>query len=152
MRIASESRARKETLGGAITQPLRDVSLLREPASPVLAQAMAAPYALPASEVCPAIIREITELDAVLGPDLDKLTDQQEPSVAAELATSAIGDVVGLPFRGLVRRMSGAARHDKELADAVLAGMVRRGFLKGVAAPNQCFQETGQSIAAKTSS
>ena len=50
----------------------------------------------------------------------------------------AIRDAVGLPFRGVVRRLSGAEARDRELRAYVLAGIVRRAFLKGVAQAHDC--------------
>lgn len=111
---------------------------MRQTPPAVLAEAAAAPYALTSDAACDVIEAEIDELDRVLGPDLDRTGVDRESSIAIDLATSAIGDVIGLPFRGVVRRMSGAERRDQDLADAVLAGMVRRGFLRGAATSRSC--------------
>jgi hypothetical protein len=101
---SDETRSqRRDSIGGAISQPLRDVSLLREAPPPVLSRALADPYALPLQDLCAAIVGEIAELDAVLGPDLNAVETTVEPSITDDLAASAIGDVVKLPFRGVVR-------------------------------------------------
>jgi hypothetical protein len=39
---------------------------------------------------------------------------------------------MGLPFRGVVRRISGAHKRDQKREHAILAAIARRGFLKGV--------------------
>jgi hypothetical protein len=85
-------------------------------------------------------------LDEVLGPDVDA-----EP--AAELgrgdkAKSAMGNAAAgalqktvegaIPFRGWVRKLSGAERHSAEIADAIAAGTARRAFLKGIAFNKSC--------------
>ncbi|MGZ5182034.1 MAG: hypothetical protein ACXWC2_16235, partial [Ramlibacter sp.] len=43
-----------------------------------------------------------------------------------------------IPFRGWVRKLSGAERYSKKVAASITAGSVRRGFLKGFAASEHC--------------
>jgi len=43
-----------------------------------------------------------------------------------------------IPFRGWLRKLSGAERHSKQAQTAVLAGKVRRGYLRGIMASNSC--------------
>jgi hypothetical protein len=49
------------------------------------------------------------------------------------LVGGALRSALGLPMRGIVRWISGADRRAKVHARAVLAGIARRSFLKGVA-------------------
>lgn len=119
----------------AITQPFHDVGLVNRPVPAVLSAAMAAPYA-PPSRDCAALRSEIAALDLQLGDDVDR------PVVgglsATTLIAGALGGAIGLPYRGVIREISGAARRDRTAARAVLAGVARRGFLKGLALVWEC--------------
>ena len=46
------------------------------------------------------------------------------------VAQSVVGSFI--PFRGIIREISGANKHEDELQDAIVAGMMRRAFLKGM--------------------
>jgi len=43
-----------------------------------------------------------------------------------------------IPFRGWVRKLTGAERHDKLVANAIGAGRVRRAYLKGLGEARGC--------------
>ena len=43
-----------------------------------------------------------------------------------------------IPFRGWVRKLTGAERYSRKVAAAITAGSIRRAFLKGVAAADGC--------------
>lgn len=125
-----------DPIGGAVSQPFRDLSLIRDALPPRLADAAAAPYGLEAPMDCTKLAGEIAELDKLLGPDLDATAGK--PDHAGEFLSEAVRGALGLPFRGVIRRLSGAAERDRVKAHAVLAGMVRRGFLKGTARAMAC--------------
>jgi hypothetical protein len=109
---------------------MRDLSLLQDaPSSEVLLTAAAGPYVTDGLADCLTISRELAALDTVLGPDIDG--SSAAPDASAHLAAGVIGGVFGLPFRGVVRQLSGAQQREVTRQAAVLAGMVRRGFLKG---------------------
>ena len=117
-------------VGRTFGQPLRDLSVIREEAPPVLQRATVAPYDLARAADCPAITVELAALEAALGPDLSPGPIAGGVSVDG-LAADLIAGAISLPFRGIVRRVTGARARDQALKAAVLAGMVRRGFLKG---------------------
>jgi hypothetical protein len=119
------------TLVGAATQPLRDLNLVRPKVAQPLQDARAAPYAVADLGACETIGAEIADLDAVLGPDVDA-DAQKGPSMVKTLAASAVSGAVKLPFRGVVRRITGAEARDRVRDQSVAAGMARRAFLKGV--------------------
>ena len=48
----------------------------------------------------------------------------------------AAADVI--PFRGWVRRLTGAERYSREVAAAIAAGTIRRAYLKGLGAAAGC--------------
>lgn len=131
-------------VGDALTQPLRDLSILRRETPEVLQRAAIAPYADgPTLENgvldCPSVATEIASLDQALGDDLRGRTPEmglmaQAQSEAGNAIVDAVGDLVELPYRGVIRRITGAHRRDAELQGAVQAGLVRRAFLKGLSA------------------
>jgi hypothetical protein len=79
------------------------------------------PYSLAGLGKCAAIIREVEELDAVLGPDVNQRAQKSEAKKREETA----GRVAGNAER-------------RRYAVAVYAGTVRRGFLKGVGLERGC--------------
>ena len=121
----------------AIEQPLKDLSLVRLVAPDILLAAAVDPFR-PVRD-CGAIQVELGQLDAALGPDLGQpQTGKGAAGLLGEVVGGAIGGVVGLPFRGVVRKVSGAEARDQALERAVLSGMVRRGYLKGAAMALHC--------------
>lgn len=100
-----------------------------------------APYSLAGLKGCAALQQEVRELDAVLGPDVDekpaektreKKREETAGRVAATVAASAI------PMGGLLGEVTGANAERRRYAEAVYAGTVRRGFLKGVGLQRGC--------------
>lgn len=88
-----------------------------------------APYAAPEPRNCEEVARQLAELDAMLGPDVDALNGGGEDMVV-EWAKGAMRGLV--PYRGVVRFLTGASKKERALAAAVLAAAARRGYLKGV--------------------
>jgi len=43
-----------------------------------------------------------------------------------------------VPFRGWLRKLSGAELHSKKVAKAIAAGTIRRAFIKGIKSTKQC--------------
>ena len=134
-----QDQANDRRVRGAFEQPILDVSWMRENAPEILVRAAEAPYALTSPE-CGPVLEEVAALDAVLGPDVDALEEEEEDASAegAALLSGAIRGVIGLPYRSIVRRLSGAERRERALREAILAGMVRRAFLKGFANAAHC--------------
>lgn len=134
-------------LGDAVTAPLEDLNLKREPIPPVLTRAVANPYDLTNMTRCEPIAAEVGSLDDALGPDLDEPPPPDNRTRAqkgADMASNATLDAVRgastdiIPFRGWVRRLTGAQRHQKAVQDAIRAGQVRRAYLKGVGMRMNC--------------
>jgi hypothetical protein len=124
----------------AFEQPLRDVSWMRENPPEILIRAAENPYARSVPTDCLEVLSEIEALDLVLGPDLDRLAeeDSESDSDGNGMLSGAIGSLIGLPYRGVIRSISGAGKREKGLRKAILAGMVRRGFLKGLVLDAAC--------------
>jgi len=98
------------------------------------------PYSLAGMGKCAAIVREIGELDAVLGPDVNEQVDATRAKKREQTAGRVAGSVAGsiIPFRGLIGEVTGANAERRRYAAAVYAGTVRRGFLKGVGLERGC--------------
>ena len=131
----------------AATSPLSDLNLLQVAVPPVLVEARKQVYAVPVIHDCIALATEIHALDEALGPDLDVAVPADDKSLverggvlAGNAALDAIkGAAEGLiPYRSWVRKLSGAERASKAVAAAISAGMVRRGFLKGLLQAQTC--------------
>jgi hypothetical protein len=146
---AGDSRIR-----GAFEQPFRDLSVMRENPPDVLMHAAAAPYDLPGDGGCGANLNEIAALDSVLGPDLDAANrpPAQSSTDISALVSGAIGGVLGMPYRSIVRRLSGAEGREQIVRDAIFAGMVRRAFLKGVAHADNCTESLAPASASAAAS
>lgn len=111
------------------------------PTTPAALRAIvAAPYALPSPPDCAAMGREITDLDALLGPDVDVLADPKAGAGLDDWAARAVGSAVrgAIPYRWALRWITRASDRDKQLRLAILAGSARRGFLKGVSRTLPC--------------
>jgi hypothetical protein len=116
-------------------QPLKDLNVVQDQIPEALLKAKADPYARPLEASCHAVRVEIYELDYALGQDLDtdKAADESlSKKLANETYNLARGAVSGLiPYRGIVRRVTGAEKHARAINEALLAGAVRRSYLKG---------------------
>jgi hypothetical protein len=120
-------------------QPFRDIGWMREEPPEILKRAQAKPYELADGVACDELNAEVAALDFLLGPDVDAFDVNSESSGnAGNLAADAVGSFIGLPFRGIFRWLSGADQREKALADAILSGVARRAFLKGVAHKAGC--------------
>jgi hypothetical protein len=134
-------------VGQTMTAPLGDLNLVRAEIPPVLAAAQKGPYAVPEDWSCPALAAEIEELDAALGADLDTPVTAANPSLIERgvglVTDTAIGQVrsavsVVVPFRGWVRKLSGAERYSREVSASIAAGTIRRAYLKGLGRAENC--------------
>ena len=131
------------SFGTAVTSPLEDLNLKKTRVPDLLVRVQANPYDLEGLDHCEAIAGEIGRLEAVLGPDLDEAPPPGKPSTGAQVKSAAV-DVTAdrvhslIPFRGLLRRLTGAEHNAKALQDAIRAGEVRRGYLKGVGMHMNC--------------
>ncbi|WP_379921194.1 hypothetical protein [Erythrobacter sp. R86502] len=131
--------------------PLRDLNIDGRDIPEVLVAAAADPYALPAGGTCNALVSEIAALDTVLGADYDIANDDGNDRFSqGRIGQSVVGSI--LPFRGILREVTGAAGNDRALRAAYTAGMVRRSFLKGLGLGKSCAypaQPKERSIAAE---
>ncbi len=149
-------------LVGAVTMPLNDLNLVHDKIPPVLISAQKGPYSAPADPTCAGLKAEILLLDAALGADLDAPGHHDDRNLlekgkdAAEKAAvnhvrSAAESLI--PYRGWVRKLSGAERFSQQVTRAIAAGIVRRAFLKGLGQAQGCgapAAPTGEGVKSTT--
>lgn len=139
---ATKDQNRIQEIGAT---PLRDLNIAKVEIPEVLREAMGNPYLAPVDQSCPALLAQVADLDEELGPDFD-IPEEKQPRIdvskeaLGDAATGALARTVegAIPFRGWLRKLSGAERHSKQAQSAVLAGKVRRGYLRGIMASNAC--------------
>ncbi len=121
------------------TQPARDVGVMKREIPPILDQARQDPYSLEGLKTCKQLTAAVIDLNAVLGPDY-KVGNEVRENKAGKLAEAGGKSVINaiIPFRGVVRELTGAAPADRRLNAALDAGYARRGFLRGVHAKQGC--------------
>uniref|UniRef100_B0SY08 Uncharacterized protein n=1 Tax=Caulobacter sp. (strain K31) TaxID=366602 RepID=B0SY08_CAUSK len=132
----TEARKKSVEIG---TQPARDVGVMKREIPPILVKAQNDPYSLKGMKTCRQLATEVTSLNEVLGPDY-VVGNEVKENRAGKLAEAGGKTVVNaiIPFRGLVRELTGAAPADRRLNAALDAGYARRGFLRGVHAKQGC--------------
>lgn len=132
----------------AVQIPIEDLNLKRQAIPPKLQEVVKNPYAMQPHMLCAGIRAEITELDALLGPDVctpqnpTGMIVSRKGEYVEKGANAAREQAIGIvrrradviPFRGVVRYVSGADSHAKAVERAYEAGRLRRAFLKGFAA------------------
>ncbi|MES2895096.1 MAG: hypothetical protein V4759_03625 [Pseudomonadota bacterium] len=136
----TSDEASQASLQGALLAPLRDVNIMRDEVPKSLTGAQEAPYLDPQKASCAELAAMIAPLEAALGPDRG---DGAAPpkSGGRSMVLGALADVTRdvIPFRGVVRRLSGASRQDQKVREAREAGQLRRAYLKGFASANGCY-------------
>lgn len=136
--VAQEKKESNVKQAGDIaTQPIRDVGLDEKKIPPVLLDAADDPYSQRGASTCRALSGSIRELNAELGPDFGVDTNGKRKTSVAKVGGQAVVNSL-IPFRGIVREVSGAAASDRRLAAATQAGIARRGFLRGLYTQRRC--------------
>ncbi|HWI85686.1 MAG TPA: hypothetical protein VNT42_05095 [Sphingomonas sp.] len=125
--------------GDIATQPVRDLGAQKIEIPAPVQQAADAPYSLSGLRTCAQLNRAIFDLNDVLGSDYADAAVVRE-NKAGKLAAAGGKTIVNaiIPFRGLVREVTGAAPAERRLDAAIQAAYARRGFLRGVATARKC--------------
>ncbi len=127
-----------QVMGDIATQPLQDLNVKNKRLPEVLELARGNPYGIEGLRNCATINRDIAALSNVLGIDIDTPEDRR-PNRGRQAANVGKSVVQGLiPFRGVIREVTGAAGAQREWDAAIDAGIARRGFLRGVARMRRC--------------
>ena len=126
----TSEEASSADLAGAVTAPIRDLNLMRDEVPEVLTTARDAPYLDPQDASCEQLAEMIAPLDEALGPD-PGAGAKPENGGASKMVFGAMADVTRdvIPFRGVVRRITGAARADQKVRETREAGQLRLQFL-----------------------
>jgi hypothetical protein len=148
-KIQTSAEASKDSVEGAAQAPLRDLNVLRTKIPEVLLEAIADPYKRPAHNLrvgraaqCAQLVILIKPLNDALGADFDTPAKDEDDllgrgrATALGAAASVASDAI--PFRGWVRKLSGAERHDRLVQQAIAAGAARRAYLKGLGEARGC--------------
>ena len=121
---------------GVVMTPVDDLNIDGDEIPEVLREAQMDAYASEKLVDCEAIGRELVRLDAVLGKDFDLEQDKRRRVTAGRVGKTVVASFI--PFRGLLREVTGAAEEARELEDAIVAGGTRRGYLKGLGEARGC--------------
>lgn len=150
----------RDGLGDAAMSPLEDLNLRRDVIPAELAK-LQTPYDPVGDVSCAGLAREVRVLDTYLDIDEDvklarqrakELEEEQEEEersrlanidIAEEASDFALGTVASearglIPFRGLVRQVSGAKGHAARVEEAFNKAYLRRAFLKGMGLSKGC--------------
>lgn len=141
--VQTPDRSGTANFRNAVEAPLHDLNIMREGIPPILTNAVADPYAPPRPLSCTVLVRDIAELDVALGADFNEPGTPQSPSLTRNnghiaLALVQSGARLLLPYSGLISTVTGARRHDQQIIEAITAGSVRRGYLKGLGEAYHC--------------
>ena len=139
----------------AATGPLEDLNIKQKEIPTLLQALLENPYAKPKPMQCKTIKTEMAQLDELLGksvaykkhtsgimnasldnvevPDSDELIDSGADMAHDGLMGFIHSQTDILPFRSIIRTITGADDHAKDVALANQAGQLRRAYLKGLA-------------------
>lgn len=129
-------RDREPDVEDVAVTPLTDLNISKDEIPEVLLVSVENPYASDALGDCAAIGAAIADLDRVLGYDYDIQADKRDRISEGRIAQKIVGSFI--PFRGILREITGAADHERQFQAAIMAGMVRRGYLKGLGEARDC--------------
>src|SRR5690606_3851558 len=66
----------------------------------------------------------------------DTATPEERDMSAEKIAKQIVGSLI--PFRGIIREITGANRHAYDFSQAIVAGLSRRAYLKGLGHEMNC--------------
>ena len=137
---ADRPRSTEKVAEDVVTQPAEDVGIDKKDIPENLLRIQDKPYSLAGIKTCAQIRSAIGDMDAVLGEDLDvpyeATRDEKRKDTAGKIGGLLVNSII--PFRGVIREISGAAAQERRYNAAVYAGVVRRSFLKGVGLQRGC--------------
>ncbi|MBB4632901.1 hypothetical protein [Sphingosinicella soli] len=125
----------------AAAQPVEDINLKKDEIPQELIDILDDPYSLKGIRKCSQVRTAVETLDAVLGPDLDVEITENKGKKRADTVLRLSGNFLSnliLPFRGIVREISGSAENKRRYQAAIITGVARRSFLKGYGASKGC--------------
>ncbi len=140
--LTDKDKSTADLAFSAAMTPLEDIGLRKRKIPELLKKLMDDPYQIPADFQCEAVKAELADLSLLLGDDADKpkaalSAREQYMEVGGNLVQDAVVSVVRsqtdfLPFRSILRRLTGANSHEKAVNKALQAGNMRRAYLRGL--------------------
>lgn len=136
----------RDGLGDAALAPLEDFNLRKDEIPVVLAE-IEDPFAPLETVDCWTIKSEIGRLNGALGTPISPLADKPDDPLADQAADQAAKSVLGavtsqardlIPYRNIVRKVSGADGHAKDVRKAFERGAKRRAYLLGMEQAMAC--------------
>ena len=124
-----------------VEKPFRDLNLIKDEIPPPLLAIMDAPYDLTGISTCKQLNKAVGRLTAALGPDVDSAAARNaKGETSTEFVLSGAQSIVGglIPGMGIVRKITGAEAAQKKANAAVLAGSLRRAYMKGTMQAKGC--------------
>jgi hypothetical protein len=128
------------TASDVAATPLTDMNLRKAEIPAALLAAGEAPYSIAGMSNCQRLSTGISQLDSALGEDVDIASSRGKKINVGQVAQDAVGNFI--PFRGIIRQISGANEQQRKMQVAIYAGTARRGFLKGLAIARGCHYQS----------
>ena len=140
-----------ETAGDVVAKPLEDANLKKDEIPAVLLRIKSKPYDTGGVATCAQIGKAIAELDGALGPDVDAPGNKDDDSRLQHLAKVGGDAILGsfIPGQGIIREVSGANAEKRKRLAAIEAGVIRRGYLKGMGLAKGCKPPAAPQAAAR---
>lgn len=137
---AGQDNSTAAEAGRIAERPAQDLGVVKTKTPPLLERALEDPYTMNGAGSCPAIANSVRALNGELGPDFDDDTPapagSKKGAIAKAGGTALVDSII--PFRGLVREVTGAASAERHAQLAKFAGVARRGFLRGIYQTRGC--------------
>ena len=133
---AGPPKSTGQEAGQIVSQPVRDVGIEKTKIPPLLIEVSKSPYGMGGAGTCRQISNSIAYLTDILGPDYSSVAVPAKRNLAKAGGQAVVNSLI--PFRGLVREVSGAAPAERRLNAAIDAGIARRGFLRGLQRARGC--------------
>jgi len=126
-----------ERINEVARRPFTNFGLFETEIPPDLVRISAGPYSTPPRTDCASLRAETDAITRMLGPDIGPVSLDKKGNIVSDGSQAAWATARGaaegwIPFHGVVREISGAARHDRLVERAILSGYVRRAFLRGL--------------------
>jgi hypothetical protein len=134
--IALAQSTNEQSTEQIVTQPVRDVGIEKTKIPPLLVEVSENPYATAGTASCRQLSSSIAALNHVIGPDFSTSPTENKANIAKVGGAAVVNSLI--PFRGIVREVSGAGPAERRKNAAIDAGIARRGFLRGLQTARKC--------------
>ena len=125
-----------QSAGHIVSQPARDVGLEKTKIPPLLVKVSENPYTTEGTGSCAQLSSSIAALTRIIGPDFSSSPAANKNNMAKIGGAAVVNSLI--PFRGIVRAVSGASAAEQRKNAAIDAVVARRGFLRGLQVARKC--------------